>query len=85
MKITILPTPVDKQLHFWVGYAIMATTDSWLLLLAAAIGKEAYDYATKRRIDLLDIHYTVSGGFGGFMLPRIYFELLDMLGIFWIW
>ena len=52
----------DKFLHFVGGACIMGITNSWIMLVVVAIGKELYDYKDYGLFSKGDILATVLGG-----------------------
>jgi len=61
---------VDKFLHFVGGACVMTITNSWIMLLTVAIGKEAYDHAIYRGADIKDVLATMAGGVFGLIASK---------------
>ena len=57
---------IDHIAHFWAGMAILAVTNSWPLLIAAAFGRELKGILLDKRTDyddsVWDVVYTLAGG-----------------------
>ena len=66
---------VDKFLHFVGGACVMTITNSWIMLLIAAIGKEAYDHAVYRGADVKDALATIIGGVFGVIAAKLWLLL----------
>ena len=57
---------LDKVLHFVVGILIYGFTGEMLFVIAAAVGKEAYDQVTYGGWDWRDLLVTINGGLVGY-------------------
>ena len=69
---------IDHIAHFWAGMAILAVTNSWPLLIAAAFGRELKGILLDKRTDyndsVWDVVYTLAGGLAA-MLAQFLFAL----------
>ena len=63
---------VDKFLHFVGGACVMTITNSWIMLLIAAIGKEIYDQIIYQGGDIKDALATVAGGIFGLIASKLW-------------
>ena len=66
---------VDKFLHFVGGACVMTITNSWIMLLIVAIGKEAYDHVIYRGADVKDTLATIAGGVFGLIASKLWLLL----------
>jgi len=57
---------IDHIAHFWAGMAILAVTNSWPILIAAAFGRELKGILLDKRTDyddsVWDVVYTLAVG-----------------------
>ena len=69
---------IDHIAHFWAGMAILAVTNSWPLLIAAAFGRELKGILLDNRRDyndsVWDVVYTLVGGVAA-MVAQFVFAL----------
>ena len=69
---------IDHIAHFWAGMAILAVTDSWPILIAAAFGRELKGILLDKRTDykdsIWDVVYTLVGGVAA-MVGKLFFTL----------
>jgi hypothetical protein len=69
---------IDHIAHFWAGMAILAVTNSWPLLIAAAFGRELKGILLDNRRDyddsVWDVVYTLVGGVAA-MVAQFLFAL----------
>ena len=69
---------IDHIAHFWAGMAILAVTDSWPILIAAAFGRELKGILLDKRTDykdsVWDVVYTLVGGVAA-MVGKLFFTL----------
>jgi len=73
---------LDKVLHFVGGILIYGFTGEMLFVIAAAIGKEAYDYKSYGGWDWKDLFATIAGGFFAFAVTfgdPLILQILDKL------
>ena len=70
----------DKFMHFMVGAAVFAITESWIVLLAIALGKEWYDHLDYGNWSTKDAVATILGGVCALMSSYVWslipFEVL---------
>lgn len=69
---------IDHIAHFWAGMAILAVTNSWPILIAAALAKELKGIIFDNRRDyddsVWDVIYTLAGGLAA-MVGKLFFTL----------
>lgn len=63
----LLQFGADKFMHFMVGAAVYGVTESWIILIFIAFGKELYDHIDYGNWSNKDVLATILGGISAFI------------------
>ena len=63
----LLQIGADKFMHFMVGAAVYGITESWIILIFIAFGKELYDHLDYGNWSNKDVLATILGGISAFI------------------
>ena len=63
----LLQFGADKFMHFMVGAAVYGITESWIILIFIAFGKELYDHLDYGNWSNKDVLATILGGISAFI------------------
>jgi len=63
----LLQFGADKFMHFMVGAAVYGVTESWIILIFIAFGKELYDHLDYGNWSNKDVFATILGGISAFI------------------
>ena len=63
----LLQFGADKFMHFMVGAAVYGVTESWIILIFIAFGKELYDHLDYGNWSNKDVLATILGGISAFI------------------